>query len=65
MSDVPFLCDYRRAVEITDAYPYREISDYLQGFRDRVDQTFATLGLLRRAPPSSPGRLRQHCSLSR
>ena len=43
MSDVPFLCDYRRAVEITDAYPYREISDYLQGFRDRVDQTFATL----------------------
>jgi cephalosporin-C deacetylase len=43
MPDVPFLCDYRRAVAITDAYPYREISDYLQGFRDRVDETFATL----------------------
>ena len=29
MADVPFLCDFRRAVEVTDAYPYREISDYL------------------------------------
>jgi cephalosporin-C deacetylase len=43
MPDVPFLCDYRRAVEITDAYPYREISDYLQGFRDQVESVFATL----------------------
>ena len=43
MPDVPFLCDYPRAVAITDAYPYREISDYLQGFRDRVAETFATL----------------------
>jgi cephalosporin-C deacetylase len=43
MPDVPFLCDYRRAVEITDAYPYREISDYLQGFRDQVERVFATL----------------------
>jgi cephalosporin-C deacetylase len=43
MPDVPFLCDYARALAITDAYPYREIADYLQGFRDRVDETFATL----------------------
>lgn len=43
MPDVPFLCDYPRAVAITDAYPYREISDYLQGFRDRVEETFRTL----------------------
>jgi cephalosporin-C deacetylase len=43
LPDVPFLCDYRRAVAVTDAYPYREISDYLQGYRDRVEETFATL----------------------
>lgn len=41
--DVPFLCDYRRASEITDEYPYREIADYLQSYRDRVDQVFGTL----------------------
>jgi cephalosporin-C deacetylase len=43
LPDVPFLCDYRRAVEMTDAYPYREITDYLQSYRDQVDQVFATL----------------------
>ena len=43
LPDVPFLCDYRRAVAITDAYPYREISDYCQAYRDQVDQVFATL----------------------
>jgi cephalosporin-C deacetylase len=43
MPDVPFLCDYRRAVEITDDYPYREIADYCQAYRNSVDQVFATL----------------------
>jgi cephalosporin-C deacetylase len=43
LPDVPFLCDYRRAVAITDAYPYREISDYLQSYRDAVDVVFGTL----------------------
>jgi cephalosporin-C deacetylase len=42
-SDVPFLCDIRRATELTDAYPYREISDYCRAYRDKVDQVFATL----------------------
>ena len=27
--DVPFLCAWRRATEVTDAYPYREIRHYL------------------------------------
>ena len=43
LPDVPFLCDYRRAVAITDAYPYREISDYCQAYRDQVDTVFGTL----------------------
>ena len=27
MPDVPFLCHYRRATEIVDSYPYKEIAD--------------------------------------
>jgi cephalosporin-C deacetylase len=40
---VPFLTHFRRATEITDAYPYRELSDMLQLNRDKVDDVFATL----------------------
>jgi cephalosporin-C deacetylase len=43
MTDVPFLCHYRRATEITDAHPYQEIARYCVSQRDRVDQVFATL----------------------
>jgi cephalosporin-C deacetylase len=43
MPDVPFLCHYRRATEITDAHPYREISQYCQIHRDKVDAVFNTL----------------------
>lgn len=43
MSDVPFLCHYRRATEITDAMPYREIVEYCRAHRDQVDEVFATL----------------------
>jgi len=43
MPDVPFLCHYRRATEITDDYPYKEISQYLHTHRDHVDQVFKTL----------------------
>ena len=43
LPDVPFLCDYRRAVAISDAYPYREISDYCQAYRNQVDTVFGTL----------------------
>ena len=41
--DVPFLCHWRRATEITDAYPYREIRHYLAVRRDEVDAVFETL----------------------
>jgi cephalosporin-C deacetylase len=43
MPDVPFLCHYRRATEITDKHPYREIVNYCVVHRDQVDRVFATL----------------------
>ena len=43
LPDVPFLCHYRRATEIVDTYPYKEIADYLNTHRDKVDTVFKTL----------------------
>jgi len=43
MPDVPFLCHYRRATEITDQAPYSEIANYCRIHRDKVDQVFETL----------------------
>jgi len=43
MPDVPFLCAYRRATEITDSYPYQEIVTYLKVHRDHYDTVFHTL----------------------
>lgn len=43
MPDVPFLCHYRRALEITDAYPYQEIVRYLMIQRDKEEVALATL----------------------
>ena len=43
LSDVAFLCHYRRATQITDAEPYGEIVRYLRYRRDRVEQAFRTL----------------------
>jgi cephalosporin-C deacetylase len=40
---VPFLCDFPRATRITDAYPYREIADYLAIHRDEVAAAHRTL----------------------
>ncbi|MDR1513891.1 MAG: acetylxylan esterase [Propionibacteriaceae bacterium] len=41
--DVPFLCHFRRAVGLTDDYPYQEVSDYLAVHRNAVERTFHTL----------------------
>jgi cephalosporin-C deacetylase len=43
MPDVPFLCHYRRATEITDASPYSEITNYCKTHRDKVETVFNTL----------------------
>ena len=42
--DIPFLCDIRRATELVETDPYAEIATYLRAHRNRVEQTFATLG---------------------
>lgn len=43
MPDVPFLCHFRRATEITDTIPYREIAHYCKIHRDQVPRVFRTL----------------------
>lgn len=43
LPDVPFLSDYRRAVEITAAAPYSELTTYLAVHRDQTYRVFATL----------------------
>jgi cephalosporin-C deacetylase len=40
---VAFLADFPRAVMITDAYPFREIADYLNTHRLRTEEVLATL----------------------
>lgn len=43
LADVPFLCHFRRGVELVDSTGYSEIRKYLAIQRDRIEQTFATL----------------------
>lgn len=40
---VPFLSDLPRAVQVTDAYPYREVRDYLSVHRTQAEQVLGTL----------------------
>lgn len=43
MPDVPFLCHYQRATQITDGFPYQEIVKYCHIHRDKVETVFETL----------------------
>lgn len=43
MPDVPYLCHYRRATEITDKAPYTEIAHYCKIHRDKIETVFNTL----------------------
>jgi cephalosporin-C deacetylase len=43
LPDVPFLCHYRRATEITDAMPYHEITRFCRVHRDKIETVFHTL----------------------
>jgi cephalosporin-C deacetylase len=40
---LPFLCDFPRAIEITDSQPYSEIAAYLSTHRRSVDTVLTTL----------------------
>jgi cephalosporin-C deacetylase len=41
--DVPFLCHWRRAIEVTDGFPYQELTRYLSIHRLREADVFRTL----------------------
>lgn len=43
LPDVPYLCHYRRATEITDNHPYAEIARYCKIHRNQVERVFETL----------------------
>ncbi|CAH0215674.1 Cephalosporin-C deacetylase [Microbacterium sp. Bi121] len=43
MPDVPFLCHFRRSVELTPDNPYREIERYLAVHREAIEPVFETL----------------------
>lgn len=43
LPDVPFLCHYRVATEITDRDPYNEITRFCKIHRDTIDTVFRTL----------------------
>jgi cephalosporin-C deacetylase len=43
LADIPFLCDYRRAVAITPTGPYPEIASFLKAFPDLHETAFRTL----------------------
>jgi cephalosporin-C deacetylase len=43
IADVPFLCAFRRAMDVTDRPPYAEIALYLRCQRGRAQRVFETL----------------------
>jgi cephalosporin-C deacetylase len=43
LTDVPFMCHWRRATEITDNDPYHEIVRYTKVHRDQAERVFSTL----------------------
>ncbi|MFI7061939.1 acetylxylan esterase [Kribbella sp. NPDC050124] len=43
IADVPFLCHYRRASQITDNGPYAEIARWLKGHRTGIETAMSTL----------------------
>jgi cephalosporin-C deacetylase len=43
MLDVPFLCNFQRAIEVTDSAPYAEITHFCKTQRQHADQAFQTL----------------------
>jgi cephalosporin-C deacetylase len=43
LADIPFLCDYRRAMTIAPAGPYPELTNFLKSFPHLYDQVIRTL----------------------
>ncbi len=53
LSDVPFLSDFRRAVEMATTKPYTELYQYLSVHRDHVERVFHTLAYFDGAEPGA------------
>ena len=43
LPDIPFLCDFRRSVQIAQGGPYPEIAGFLKAFPDQYETAFRTL----------------------
>lgn len=43
LTDVPFLCHYRRAATLINTEPYAEIARYCKSHRDQIETVFSTL----------------------
>ncbi|MBN1649576.1 MAG: acetylxylan esterase [Spirochaetales bacterium] len=43
MPDVPFLCNFERALTLTDGYPYQEVTQYLRRHRTQAAQIHEVL----------------------
>jgi cephalosporin-C deacetylase len=43
MPDIPFLCHYRRAIDVIDSDPYGEIKRWCMSHRDQASSAFQTL----------------------
>lgn len=43
ITDVPFMCHFRRAITLVDTDPYHEVVRYLSQHRDHVEMVFNTL----------------------
>ncbi|AQP45323.1 acetylxylan esterase [Tessaracoccus flavus] len=57
--EVPFMCHFTRAIGLTDAYPYKEVADYLASYPQRQRQVMRTLsyfdGMSMAARATMPG----------
>jgi cephalosporin-C deacetylase len=43
MPDVPFLCNFERALTLTDGYPYQEVTQYLRRHRSQASRVMKVL----------------------
>ena len=43
LADVPFLCHFRRAIDVVDTLPFGEIAQFLAAYRTSADAVFRTL----------------------
>jgi cephalosporin-C deacetylase len=46
LPEVPFLAHPRRALEVTDSHPYRELAEFCRANPDRADRAFETLSYI-------------------